>query len=71
MASNVVDNLGNHVTVGTEYRQAGTLRSTEYVLAHTLVADLAGNSLALAPLESVTHGHLPAFPTLRRTFSPA
>ena len=49
MASNVVDNLGNHVTVGTEYRQAGTLRSTEYVLAHTLAAastmELAGQEV--------------------------
>jgi len=53
--------------------QAGTLGRAGDVLAHALVTDLAGDGagVALAPLDRVSHGHLPAFPTLRRTFSPA
>ena len=71
VADGVVDNLRDHVAVRAGDDEARALRRAVDVLAHALVADLAGDSLRLAPLDRVSHGHLPAFPTLRRTFSPA
>ena len=73
VADGVVHDLSHHVAVGPGDHQAGTLGRAGDVLAHALVTDLAGDGagVALAPLDRVSHGHLPAFPTLRRTFSPA
>src|SRR6478735_1002834 len=70
LADAVVDDLGRDVPGGPGHDEAGTSGRTRDLLAKAHVTTLTGNALALADdLES--HGYLPAFPTLRRTFSPA
>ena len=63
-ALGVVDDLGNHVTVGTGNHQTRELRGTADTLAQTSVTALERGLLALT--ENLDAHYLPAFPALRR-----
>ena len=62
----VVDHLGDHVTVRPEHGQAWACRRALHLLAHPGVA--ATTRVAL-DLGWIAHDYLPAFPALRRTRS--
>ena len=68
-ALGVIDDLGNHVTVGTGNHQTRKLRGTADVLAQTSVTALKRDLLALT--ENLDAHYLPAFPALRRMCSSA
>src|SRR5699024_2577368 len=73
-AGGIVDHLGEDVTRRAGEHQPRTLRRPLDLLAHTHLAAAAGRSLAgrsLAWRQRDFHGHLPAFPALRRMCSPA
>ena len=63
-ALGVIDDLGNHVTVGTGNHQTRELRGTADALAQTSVTALKRDLLALT--ENLDAHYLPAFPALRR-----
>src|SRR5699024_9451175 len=72
-ALHIVDDLDEHVARRARDHEARALGGAVDVLAQTSVTTRACSGLALAEalLLSEGHVHLPAFPTLRRTFSPA
>src|SRR5699024_5407506 len=66
----VVHHLSHDVPGGPVAPAARTARRSGDVLAHALVAPAAGGPLVFT-LDGQRPGYLPAFPTLRRTCSPA
>jgi hypothetical protein len=69
LANRVVDDLSHHVAVRARHNETGASRGAGDLLAKTKVTTLTRNRLALA--KNLDSHHLPAFPTLRRTISPA
>ena len=75
LAEAVVDDLDEDVARRAGDHQTGTLggaddTATDAQMATAAHAQLAA-AVALGVLECVTHDHLPAFPALRTTVSPA
>src|SRR6185312_7442612 len=81
VAGDVVDQLGHHVPRAAVDHQARTRRGAADLLAQAGVATGAGAAPLLRDAgrgallgvggNRFSHDHLPVFPTLRRTFSPA
>src|SRR5690606_4495000 len=69
-AGGVVDQLRDHVARGPGDDEPRPFRRAGDLLADTQVTADASGGVALAPLDGDGH-HLPAFPALRRTCSPA